>query len=66
MTWSRTAVTAVGVTAYHVKIGEVEKVRLMVGSSMVDLSEEDAASLGGYLLGTSNDAPENPGKKEND
>lgn len=51
MIWSRVSSTPVGVTAWVTQLpGAEPAVRLTVGVSTVELSIDDAASLGGYLL----------------
>ena len=52
MTWNRIVKSPTAVTAY--KTAD-ENVSLNVGMSSVVLSAEDAASLGGYLLGIADD-----------
>ncbi len=42
----------------HVDSQGVKTMRLTVAGCTALLSEEDAASLGGYLLGTTNNAPD--------
>lgn len=64
MTWSRVAVSPVSVGAWKTKDAKGKVlISLTVGSQSVMLSEDDAASLGGYLLGvTQNEAPK-PGEE---
>ena len=53
MTWSKSARTSVGVTVYSAtdwQDNNREIVRIQIGQSYADLTPEDAASLGGYLL----------------
>lgn len=50
MTWTRVTQSPVGVTAWTYELGEEKKLRVGVGTNYADLSLEDAASLGGYLL----------------
>lgn len=59
MTWNRVVQSPIGVTAWKNPPdaeGRVS-VALSVNGQQVQLSEEDAASLGGYLLGTTNNPP---------
>lgn len=59
MTWSRAGKAVVTATAYSYTDADGSKnVRLGVGTQYIDLSETDAASLGGYLMGTTNNEKE--------
>lgn len=49
MTWSKIAQSPVYVTAWTNTVPEYLGLRLQVGTASVDLSPEDAASLGEYL-----------------
>lgn len=59
MTWAKIADgPPVQVQAYKITYNREPHVQLAVGNQVVFLSEEDAASLGGYLLGVTNNPPE--------
>lgn len=61
MTWTRVVPTPATLLAYH--IGEDNKgIRIQINGTAADLSEEDAASLGGYLLGSTNNQPKEAGE----
>lgn len=61
MTWAKVAEgPPVFVQAYKVDHNGKPQVQLTVGNQTSFLSEEDAASLGGYLLGVTNNSPADP------
>ena len=51
MTWSKVTQTPVNVSAYSVNYADgTTSIRIGIGTTVADLTPEDAGSLGGYLL----------------
>lgn len=59
MTWSRTVQTPMQVSAWTINTVDGEdRIQIGVGGNFALLTQEEAASLGGYLMGsTNNESP---------